>query len=94
MEKRKRTTALLHLSKDKTPGEACIEVLEESGQGQEMGLNRKHYIAIGLAITLVAVVVTVAIAVPVSNSRSRKDGSSASRDLAVQYMSETPLIDG
>ncbi|XP_071786145.1 dipeptidase 1-like isoform X2 [Asterias amurensis] len=59
-----------------------------------MGLNRKHYIAIGLATTLVAVVVVVAIAVPVSNSRSRKDGSSASRDLAVQYMSETPLIDG
>ncbi len=59
-----------------------------------MGLNRKHYIAIGLATLLVVCVVAVAIAVPVANSRSKKDGSSASRETALKYMSETPLIDG
>ncbi|XP_038078089.1 dipeptidase 1-like isoform X2 [Patiria miniata] len=57
-----------------------------------MDLTRKHYIIMVVVGALVVCAVAVAIAVPVA--LSNRQAAATSQELAKQYMSETPLIDG
>ena len=60
-----------------------------------MSLDRRHWIGIILVSLMLIAVLVVAIAVPLNNRNELADRSaSTSRELAMKYLSETPLIDG